>query len=354
MALPTRAACPISDRPNVLVGVPPADPFVIQAPDGSYTGFDVELWNQIAERLGCTSTFVPIAFANRISALQAGTVDVVIGGMTVTSAREVDVDFSHAYFKGGQAILSPDDERGLRDLALAFWHTTASTLLMGLVLFVLFWAVVIWAAERYFGRNNHTDDDASNDLLFSRLCWLGLAQAIWFVNVTMTTVGYGDYTPKTLVGRILTLMMMWTGIAYGGLCLVAIQVFGTEYANAQHEEISLENLKGMRVAVVSKTTGEEVAQGHGIQLVRANTFAEALDLLRSGAADAMVFDAPSLRYVVADGQMEGMAVSDAIRDEWYAMAFASDSALRDPVNVELLGLLETGAHEALKSRYFGK
>lgn len=32
----------------------------------------------------------------------------------------------------------------------------------------------------------------------------GFYDAFWFCIVTMTTVGYGDKTPKSLIGRILT------------------------------------------------------------------------------------------------------------------------------------------------------
>ena len=36
--------------------------------------------------------------------------------------------------------------------------------------------------------------------------------SFYFTTVTITTVGYGDYTPKTPIGRIFTLVLMIFGI----------------------------------------------------------------------------------------------------------------------------------------------
>ncbi len=40
--------------------------------------------------------------------------------------------------------------------------------------------------------------------------WLG--SALWFAAVTMTTVGYGDKTPQTPLGRFLAFLWMFFGI----------------------------------------------------------------------------------------------------------------------------------------------
>jgi voltage-gated potassium channel len=39
-----------------------------------------------------------------------------------------------------------------------------------------------------------------------------LGDAVWWVVVTITTVGYGDYYPVTAVGRIIAIFVMFSGI----------------------------------------------------------------------------------------------------------------------------------------------
>jgi hypothetical protein len=48
--------------------------------------------------------------------------------------------------------------------------------------------------------------------------WIGM----WWVLQTVTTVGYGDYTPKNAIGRILTSLVMLYGIAFLSITTAAI------------------------------------------------------------------------------------------------------------------------------------
>jgi hypothetical protein len=40
-----------------------------------------------------------------------------------------------------------------------------------------------------------------------------LVEAIYFVSVTITTVGYGDVTPKTDLGRMFTVLLLFSGVS---------------------------------------------------------------------------------------------------------------------------------------------
>jgi hypothetical protein len=53
--------------------------------------------------------------------------------------------------------------------------------------------------------------------------WL---DAIYFTSATITTVGYGDLTPRTDLGKLLTVPLMFIGIAIGFYTIYAIQEYG--------------------------------------------------------------------------------------------------------------------------------
>jgi polar amino acid transport system substrate-binding protein len=96
----------IVERGEIVVGVK-ADtpPFGFRDKDGELWGFDVDLTNAIAGRLGVKPRFVPLTTAERIPALLSGKVDILAACMTITRERAREVDFSMQYFDTHQALL---------------------------------------------------------------------------------------------------------------------------------------------------------------------------------------------------------------------------------------------------------
>lgn len=80
-------------------------PFEFKDEKGNYTGFDIELWQEIAKRLELDYKMQPMDFNGIIPGLQTAQVDVGIAGMTITEARAQVVDFSDPYYDSGLSIL---------------------------------------------------------------------------------------------------------------------------------------------------------------------------------------------------------------------------------------------------------
>ena len=66
--------------------------------DGEIIGFDIDLANLIAEKLGYKLQLQDMKFASIISSIQTGRIDFGISGMTITSERKKNVDFSIKYY----------------------------------------------------------------------------------------------------------------------------------------------------------------------------------------------------------------------------------------------------------------
>lgn len=73
------------------------------------------------------------------------------------------------------------------------------------------------------------------------------SQALWWTFVTITTVGYGDYSPVTSTGRIIAFVLMLGGIALIGVVTATL-------ASWIVDEVSAEEKKGTTI------TNEEVEQ----------------------------------------------------------------------------------------------
>lgn len=64
---------------------------------GEAQGFDAAVGRAFAEHLGLQAQFVPLAVANRIPALTANRVDLLIASVGITAERAKSVQFSHPY-----------------------------------------------------------------------------------------------------------------------------------------------------------------------------------------------------------------------------------------------------------------
>jgi polar amino acid transport system substrate-binding protein len=80
-------------------------PFEYADTEGRPIGFDVDLAKLAALELGVGIEIKDMEFSGLIPALQAGKVDMIISGMTRTTARAKTVSFTQPYFEAGLCAL---------------------------------------------------------------------------------------------------------------------------------------------------------------------------------------------------------------------------------------------------------
>jgi len=104
---------------KVVVGVKTdTPPFSVRNEDGSFWGFEVDLMNALALKMGLKVEFVPVNPKQRIPDLLQDKVDLVMATMTLTKKREGLVDFSTPYFQVGQGLITAGNSKigGFQDL----------------------------------------------------------------------------------------------------------------------------------------------------------------------------------------------------------------------------------------------
>ena len=74
-------------------------------------GIDAEIAAAIAEKLGLELVIEDMAFDSIITAVQEGSVDIGLAGMTVKPDRLEKVDFSISYANGVQVVIVPEDSK---------------------------------------------------------------------------------------------------------------------------------------------------------------------------------------------------------------------------------------------------
>jgi len=84
-------------------------PFSYLDSSGNPTGFDVDSMKWIAQKKGLNVKFQPTAWDGIIPSLQAGKIDMVYAGMSITPERAEQVNFSTPYWEVNQEVVARND-----------------------------------------------------------------------------------------------------------------------------------------------------------------------------------------------------------------------------------------------------
>ena len=94
----------ILERGTIRVGVAEFAPWTIKTTSGELIGFEIEVSNKLAKDMGVKPEFKVFEWDNLIPALQQGEIDIIAGGMAITPARALRVEFTRPTATSGIGI----------------------------------------------------------------------------------------------------------------------------------------------------------------------------------------------------------------------------------------------------------
>lgn len=318
-------------------------PFVIQEPNQQLTGFSIDLWQQVAARLGTKTEFQNYSnVQDLLQSLRDQRADVGIAAISVTAVREENFDFSHPIFDSGLAIMVPVKQNagGLGLVSILFSPALAQ--LLGLILLlVLIPAHVVYFLERKPG-----------GIVEGQGYFPGIFKACWWAAATLST--QADEMPKSPWGRVVALVWMFTSVIFVAYFTATVTTSLT-VEQLQGGIQGPQDLPGKRVATTVGSTAATYLQNEGVNVLAVKVMDEAYTALREGRVDAVVFDAPVLLYYVANtGRGQVMLVGPTFQKENYAIALPNGSPYREPINAALLKIREDGTYATLYQKWFGE
>ncbi len=327
---------------KLTVGTKEAPPFAIKGPDGSWSGISIDLWREIAQELNRKYEFRELDLQKLLQGVKERSLDAAVAALTVTPEREEAMDFTHPFHTSGLGIAVVARKGRWLVVLQRFFSWTFLKVITGLALVLLAAGTLVWLFERRRNREQFGGDVAK-----------GLGDGFWWSAVTMTTVGYGDKAPKTAAGRIVALVWMFTGIVLiSGFTAALASALTT--AGLESRVRGPEDLPHVRVATVAGTTSEDYLRNMHIRFKPHNTPAAAVEAVATGKADAAVYDAPMLRYLVAERHDTALRVLPRkFQRQDYAIALPSGSPLREPINRVLLRKITEPAWQDTLYKYLG-
>ena len=330
------------DSGTLTVATRHVPPFAIKGEDGSWHGISIELWRAVADRLGLESRFQEMGLKEMLTAVERKEVDAAVAALTITSEREKQMDFTHPFLITGLGIAVPIGSAGWlaviqRFVSPAFFKVTAA--LLGLLLLV---GILVWFFEQ---RHNAQFGGTPTE---------GIGSGLWWSAVTMTTVGYGDKAPQSLGGRVVALVWMFASIIIISSFTAAIATALT-VGELGGKVQGKEDLARARIATVADSTSAKYLTDEHIDFRTKPDLQGALDALARGTVDAVVYDAPIMRYQIRQQFIDQLRVlPGSFERQDYGFALPSESPHRESINQSLLESLYDPALEDLLIRFLGK
>ncbi len=325
------------------VAIKDAPPFVVKADDGSWRGITVSLWNTIADSLGLRYEFVETDLPGMLSAMETGSADAAVGALTITGEREAAFDFTHPFHISGLGIaVSSSGSTGMLGKLRSLVSPQFLKVVGLLFLVLLAVGILVWLFER-----------KKNPEQFGGSAAEGISSGFWWSAVTMTTVGYGDKAPATLAGRIVGLLWMFVGIIIISGFTAAMTTALTVSQLASGID-GPEDLPSVRVGTVESSTSASYLSSRRVFFQSFPSTEDALKALEEDRLDAVVYDAPILRYLVNQHHQGGIHVLAAeFETQYYGIGLPDRSPLRDQTNRVVLETIDRPGWQDILFEYLG-
>ncbi len=81
-------------------------PWAMTDKAGDYIGFEIDVAKRLAQDMGVKVEFVPTKWSGIIPALLTGKFDIIIGGMSIKTDRNLKVNFTDPYYYTGMSIVA--------------------------------------------------------------------------------------------------------------------------------------------------------------------------------------------------------------------------------------------------------
>ena len=279
----------LSLNDTLVVAYTAGPPFVI-AKTETPTGVSVWLWERVAKQLNIPFVYKRMPFGKMMEGVKDGTVDVSINAITVTADRSQNMDFTFPFYISNATVVVRN--QGIIDRMMSFISPIFTLSFLGgfifLTIIIMGFGVLLWWIERKQNPENF------------RLGWKGVWDGIWWSVVTMTTVGYGDKTPKTTKGKMVALLWMFSGLFFiSSLTASLASNLTLSQLNQSNQQIL--DFKEKKVGTVSGSGTHNFMKRYFFKKVSTyQTLAEGFIALEKEKIEALMYDEPIIRYRIEE------------------------------------------------------
>lgn len=312
--------------------------------DGSIAGVSVDLWRRVAEQMEWSFKLIPVSDMESIlGGLEQGRFDAAIGAITITPERAARVDFSYPAHRSGVAI-ALRRETGPVFALMSYWTAVSelSPLILVIVTMLIVIGIAMWMVERH-----RSTAEGSESAVVS------LRDGLYWAVVTMTTVGYGDKTPKTMPGRVVAMVWMLGSLVLVSLLSTSLVSRLTAERVESRDLAAAIDLREKKLAAVAQSSGAEYLDELHLQYAKYKDLPEALDSLAKGHSGAVVNSVGALQYFIAKRYARVLEIPQGLLAPAYmAFALPEHSPIKKSIDRALIKITNSSEWRTIEERFF--
>ncbi len=328
---------------TLLVGYNPNPPFVSEN-HHHLSGPSIWLWEQIAEEHDIPYKLIKLPLDSLLHCLAEGEIDLSASPLTITSERLEVMDFSPPYHIAHSSILlrKKTVDIGAVNFITSFLSIDFFKALGALAVVIFVFGFLTWIFER-----KKNPEEFKSGIK-------GLWSGFWWSAVTMTTVGYGDKTPRTFGGRMVAMIWMFTAI-------IIISSFTASIASSLTVDkigTSVNNIRDFK----TKSLGT-IEQSATEKWLKDNFFSnkkgysniqELTEALKAKKIDAIAYDRPILQNLIKNDSLGNFLLLDIkYNPQFYGIGINRrlPTALKQKINISVMEFTEGMDWKVLLSEY---
>jgi len=325
---------------TLVIGTKVAPPFAMKASNGKWEGVSIDLWKEIAKKLNLNYKFEENSLSGLMNKIKNREIEIAIAAISVTAKREKFADFSNGYYTEELSIAIPKDEGSiLTDLIDKLFSLASLLVILGIVVVIFVAGIAFWLMEKSDG--HYKDHETVK----------GINNGIWWATVTMTTIGYGDVTPKTFGGKVVAIIWMFVSMFFVAVLIAAFASIFTS-AKKSYFITTPNDLRKGKIATIQGSFSDDYLKNRNILPVYYSTLESALEAVKTKEVDAVVYDKDLLQYIIDRKFNNTLKLTkEHFMPKSYSLIFRNDCNLKEPVNRVLLEVIESDKWKVIKSKY---
>ena len=331
------------ERDTLIVGYNPSPPFLIKE-NGAIHGPSFWLWQKIAEEHNLSYKLVELSLDGLLQGLASGNVDVSASPLTITSERHEKMDFTPPYHIAHSAILTENISGS--EKALEFMRSFLSVNFFRALGALAFIILVFGFLEWYFERKKNEEEFGEG--------LKGLWNGFWWSAVTMTTVGYGDKSPKTVGGRIVALVWMFTAVIIisGFTASIASSLTVNQIGSSKYD---IQDYKETQLGTIEKSGTDRWLRDNFFHYKTTYSSMEQLiQALNNNEIEAIAYDRPNLQNVIKNDSLSAFRIVNVkYNPQFYGFGLNQNlpDELKQNISVSVLKNTEGMDWKVLLSEY---